>query len=160
MLGKLFLLSTLSHWSSVWMYFRQSFLPICVALTHHSARMHVEEPQSSTFEFFGGTYTAIFVDLLYDRDDASFYVSLCVETFNLETVKADEELFNELVKDVVALSHEFGGLLLCHDTGFVDVWGLEIGEEQNKDTVMLARDLNQVNVSWSTIVRDLMEVSV
>jgi hypothetical protein len=37
-----------------------------------------------------------------------------VEAFNLQPIELDIEFLNELIEDIVALSHEAGSLLLCH----------------------------------------------
>jgi hypothetical protein len=52
-----------------------------------------------------------------------------MEAFDLEFVKFDKELFDEIVKDIVALAHEFGSLFLCHQTRLVHLRCFKVREE-------------------------------
>lgn len=43
----------------------------------------------------------------------TFHRSFAMEAFDLEFVKLDEELANEVLKDIVILVEKFGRLLIC-----------------------------------------------
>ena len=68
-------------------------------------------------------------DLLDNSDDVTVDASLGVEAFNLELVKLDKEFLDEFIKEVVALAHKFGRLLLCHLAGLVQFRLLEVRED-------------------------------
>jgi hypothetical protein len=57
-----------------------------------------------------------------------------VKAFNLQFIILDEELLNELIKDIVAFSHELGSLFLCHMTRAIHFWGLKIRKHQDENS--------------------------
>lgn len=83
-----------------------------------------------------------------------------MESFNLKLVKLDEEAPNELIKGVVALSHEPSGLLFGHYAALEDLRGLKIGKEENHDFAFCARDFDEIDMVVASVVRDLVEVSI
>jgi hypothetical protein len=83
-----------------------------------------------------------------------------VETLDLQLVELDEEFLNKLVEYVVALSHQFRGLLFGHQAGLVDLGGLKVGEKQNEHLLTAAGDLNKVDIASTFIVLDLVEVPI
>ena len=99
-------------------------------------------------------------DLLDDPDDVTVDASLCVEALYLEFVKLDKELLDELIKQVFALAHKFGRLLLSHPAGLVHFRLLEVWEDQDEDSPEVTRNLDQVDVSTLAVICDLMEISI
>jgi hypothetical protein len=83
-----------------------------------------------------------------------------MESFNLKLFKLDEEASNEFIKDIVALSHQSGGLLLGHNAALKDLGGLKVGKEEDGNFAVTAWDFNEVDVVIASVVRDLMEVAI
>jgi len=98
-------------------------------------------------------------DLLDDPDDVTVDASLSVKALNLELVKLDKEFLDELIKEVVALTHKFGRLLLSHLAGLVQLRLLEVREDQDEDSSEVARNLDQVDVS-ALVIHNLMEIPI
>lgn len=61
-----------------------------------------------------------------------------MESFNLKLFKLDEEASNEFIKDIVALSHQSGGLLLSHNAALKDLGGLKVGKEEDGNFAVTA----------------------
>jgi hypothetical protein len=98
-------------------------------------------------------------NFLDDPDDVTVDASLGVESLNLELVKLDKEFLDELIKEVVALAHKFGCLLLSHLAGLVQFRLLEVRENQDEHSSEVARNLDQVDVS-ALIIHNLMEIPI
>lgn len=84
-----------------------------------------------------------------------------MKAFYLELLELDKELFNELIKDIVAFSHEPGGLLFGHLAGLIEFRGFEVRKEKNEHFLITARDLDEVDVAaGGPVVGDLVKISI
>ena len=83
------------------------------------------------------------------------YIALAVETPDLKLTKLDVEVGNKVLKDVTALSHQLGSLLVSQDFLNVLLGSLKVGEQKNEYLFRVARDFHQVNS-----VANLMEIPV
>ena len=83
------------------------------------------------------------------------HTALGMEAPNLQFAKLDVEIGNEVLKNVAALGHQLGRLLIREHLLDVLIRLLEVREEKNEDLALVARDLDQVDC-----VIDLVEVSV
>jgi hypothetical protein len=82
-----------------------------------------------------------------------------MKTLDLKLVKLDEELFDEFIEYVIALSHQLSSLLLCHLTRFVYFRLLEVGEDKNEYPASISRNLNKIYVA-AFIIHDLVEITI
>jgi hypothetical protein len=64
-----------------------------------------------------------------NSDNISIDSSLCMKTFYLKFIELDKELFDELIKYIVAFAHKLGGLFFCHLAGFIDLRLLKIWKD-------------------------------
>jgi hypothetical protein len=54
-----------------------------------------------------------------NSDNIAIDSSLCMKTFYLKFIELDKELFDELIKYIVAFAHKLGSLFFCHLAGFI-----------------------------------------
>lgn len=85
----------------------------------------------------------------------AYKVLLTMETLNLKLAILDEEVLNEVLKDVSTVAHQLRSLLVCQNFTHVLVGPLEVGEEQDEHFLRIARDLNQVD-----LIVNLVEIPV
>ena len=74
---------------------------------------------------------------------------------NLQSVEFNIESLYYFLKAVVRVSHQLHGLFLIHRLMRVLLWLLMIGEQNEKDSSLRARNFDKVD-----ILRNIMEVSI
>lgn len=60
-----------------------------------------------------------------------------MEASDLKLVELDEELRNKVLKDIVAVVQELGGLFVSQDLLDVLVWSLKVREKKNEDFLLV-----------------------
>lgn len=78
----------------------------------------------------------------YNSDYVSIDASFSVKALNLKLVKFDKELFDELVKNVIAFAHQFSCLFFSHLTTFENFRLLKVRKNQDVHTFLASGDLN------------------
>ena len=88
-------------------------------------------------------------------DESRNTTAFAMEALDLKLSKFDVEVRDKVFKDVSALSHEFGCLLISQDFFNILIGALKVREQENEDLLGVTRDLDQVND-----IIDLMEIPV
>lgn len=88
--------------------------------------------------------------------------SLGMKTFYLKFIELDKELFDELIKHIVAFAHKFGCLFFCHLTRFIYLRLFKVRKDENKDLLCISRNLYKVYrpTVTTSVIWNLMEVAI
>lgn len=79
-----------------------------------------------------------------NSDNIAVDSSLGMKAFNLKFIELDKELFDKLIKYIVAFAHKLGSLFFGHLAGLVNLRLLKVGKDENEDSLGISRDLNKV----------------
>jgi len=97
-----------------------------------------------------------------NSDNIAVDSSLGMKTFNLKFIELDKELFDELIKYIVAFTHKLGGLFFGHLAGLVHLRLLKVRKYKYEYFLGIARYLHKVYgpASAAPVIWDLMEVTI